>query len=107
MTKLVVTVCAISVAAFGQIGTSTITGRVTDSSSAVAPNVSVSIVHKATNFSYSAVTNADGIYRVPSLQPGEYRVTFEARGFKKAVRDDVDLRTGETLAEAVVVEGGG
>ena len=57
MTKLVVTFCAVSVAAIAQIGTSTITGRVTDSSNAVVANVAVSIVHKSTNFSYSAATN--------------------------------------------------
>ena len=106
MTKLVVTLCAASAAAIAQIGTSTITGRVTDSSNAVVANVAVNIVHKATNFSYSAVTNADGIYRVPSLQPGEYRVTFEAPGFKKAVRDDIDLRTGDTLAVDMVMQVG-
>jgi len=101
-----VTLCAASIAAFAQIGTSTITGRVSDPSNAVAPNVAVSIVQKSTNFSYSAVTNSDGIYRVPSLQPGEYRVTFEAAGFKKAVRDDVDLRTGDTLAVDMVMQVG-
>src|SRR5436190_19737728 len=106
MMKLVVTLCVASVAALAQIGTSTITGRVTDSSGAVAPNVTVSIVQKSTNFSYSTVTNTDGIYRVPSLQPGEYRATFEAPGFKKAVRDDIDLRTGDTLAVDMAMQVG-
>jgi len=82
----------------GQIGTSTITGRVTDATGAVVPNVAVSIVQLGTNFTSTAVTNNEGIYRVPSLQPGQYRVSFEAAGFKKTVRDDVELRTGDTLA---------
>jgi len=106
LTKLVVTLCVASIAALAQIGTSTITGRVTDSTGAIAPNVTVSIVQKSTNFSYSAVTNSDGLYRVPSLQPGEYRVTFEAPGFKKGLRDDVDLRTGDTLAVDMVMQVG-
>src|SRR2546427_9981216 len=46
---------------FGQIGSSTITGRVTDASGAVAPNVAVTVVNTDTNFSYTATTNADGI----------------------------------------------
>ena len=45
-----------------------------------------------------AVTNPEGLYRVQSLQPGPYRLTFESAGFKKGVRDDIELRTGETLA---------
>jgi len=77
-----------------QIGTSTITGRVTDTTGAVVPHVQVSIIQPATNFQYVAVTNEEGIYRVPSLQPGQYRVTFEAAGLKRLVREDVDLGAG-------------
>ncbi len=89
---------ASAIAVYAQIGTSTIAGRVTDSSSAVVPGVKVTVVQKTTNFSYSATTNSDGIYRVPSLQPGTYSITFESTGFKKSVHDDVDLQTGNTLA---------
>src|SRR5688500_9835952 len=96
--KLALVLSVTSIVSFAQIGTSTITGRVTDASGAVAPNISVSVVHKGTNFSYSAITNTEGLYRVPSLQPGQYRVTFEAPGFKKGLRDDIELRTGDTLA---------
>jgi len=84
--------------AVAQIGTSTITGRVTDSSGAVIPGAAVQIVQTATNFTNNAITNDEGIYRVPSLQPGVYRITFEAQGFKRLVRDAVELRTGDTLA---------
>lgn len=89
-----------------QIGTSTMTGRVTDSSGAIVPNVSVKVVQKATNFVSVATSNTDGIYRVLSLQPGEYRVTFEAAGFKKLLRDDIELRTGDTLAVDAVLQVG-
>lgn len=83
---------------YAQIGTSTITGRVVDASGAVVPNVAITILQKTTNFTFQAVTNDDGIYRVLSLQPGAYRITFEAGGFKKSVRDDIELRTGDTMA---------
>src|SRR5262249_50821199 len=94
----------ISTLGFAQIGTSTITGRVTDTTGAVVPRVQVSILHTATNFKYSAVTNEEGIYRVPSLQPGRYRISFEASGFKRLIRDDVDLRTGDVLAVDAVLQ---
>src|SRR5260370_42697473 len=83
---------------WAQVGSSTISGRVVDATGAVVANVSVSAVQISTNFTFNAVTNNDGIYRIPSLQPGQYRVTFEARGFKKVVNDAVDLRIGDTLA---------
>jgi hypothetical protein len=100
------TFCATAALCFAQIGTSTITGRVTDSTDAVVANVSVRVLQKSTNFTSVTTTNADGIYRVLSLQPGEYRITFEVAGFKKAVRDDVSLRTGDTLAVDVALQVG-
>src|SRR5581483_7638014 len=89
-----------------QVGTSTITGRVTDATGATVPNVSVTIVQIATNFRFPSTTNSDGLYRVPSLQPGLYTVTFEASGFKKAVQENIDLHTGDTKAVDAVLEVG-
>ncbi len=91
-------------AVFAQVGTSSITGRTTDTSGAVIARVAVTIVQPATNFQFAGVTNEDGIYRVPSLSPGLYRITFEAPGFKRTVRDNVDLRTGDTLAVDAVLQ---
>ncbi len=92
--------------ALAQIGTSTVTGRVVDPTGAVVPAVNITVVQTGTNFTSTAVTNAEGIYRVLSLQPGRYRVTFEAAGFKKALRDDVELRTGDTLAVDMTLQVG-
>src|SRR3954469_11509693 len=83
--------------AYGQIGTATITGRTTDASGAVVPNVAVTVVQIDTNFQFTSVTNENGIYRIQSLQPGAYRVTFELSGFKRLVRDNIDLRVGDVL----------
>jgi hypothetical protein len=54
----------------GQVGTSTITGLVTDPSGAVVVGVDVTVVNAETNFTFTAKTNTDGLYRVPSLQAG-------------------------------------
>jgi len=96
----------LSAAAYGQIGTSTITGRVTDASGAVVPNVSVRVVQPSTNFTSTTTTNSEGIYRVLSLQPSMYRITFESAGFKKVIRDNVELRTGDTLAVDIAMQVG-
>jgi hypothetical protein len=81
-----------------QIGTSTITGRVTDPSGSVVPNVTITVTQEDTNFTFPSTSNNEGLYRVQSLQPGKYKITFELQGFKKLVRDNVDLRVGDTLA---------
>jgi hypothetical protein len=98
MKQLIALLCLSATIVTAQIGTSTITGRVLDPSGAAVPDVNVTIVQTGTNFTSTTVTNADGIYRVLSLQPGMYRVTFEASGFNRAVRDNVELRTGDVLA---------
>jgi len=98
MKRIITLLCLSALIAMAQIGTSTITGRVTDAAGATVPNVTVRVIQKSTNFTNTATTNTDGIYRVLSLQPGEYRVSFEAAGFKKGVNDEVTLRTGDTLA---------
>ncbi|PYT26219.1 MAG: hypothetical protein DMG57_22350 [Acidobacteria bacterium] len=92
--------------ALGQIGTSTITGRVTDASGAVVPKVAVTLVNTNTNFQFSTVTNSDGLFRIQSLQPGPYRISFEATGFKRLTRDNIDLRVGDTLPIDVTLEVG-
>ncbi len=91
---------------WAQIGTSTITGRVTDPTGAVVPGATVTVVHTGTNFTFNAPTNEDGLYRVLSLNPGMYRITTESQGFKKSVRDEVELRTGDTLAADFILQVG-
>ena len=80
-----------------QADTGVITGRVVDASDAAVPNVQISIEQTETNFHFTSATNNDGIYRIQSLQPGPYRVTFEAPGFKRLVREPITLRVGDVL----------
>src|SRR3954451_3452208 len=82
---------------FAQVDTSTITGRVTDGTGAVVPNVQVNVVSTTTNFRFEAVTNNEGLYRIQSLLPGSYELTFAAQGFKKIVRQGITLRVGDVL----------
>ena len=89
-----------------QIGSSTITGRVTDSTGAAVPSVKVTLVATEQNFTFSSTTNDEGLYRVVSLGPGLYRITFEAQGFKRLIRENVDLRIGDTLAVDGVLQVG-
>ncbi len=87
----------VTASAFCQLSTGTITGTVKDPSGALIPGVQVTIVQTDTNFVTNALTAEDGRYRVPSLLPGPYRITFELPGFKKLVREGVQLRVGDVL----------
>jgi len=86
--------------------TGVLTGTVTDSSGAIVAAAKVSAVNAATNFESTAETNADGLYRIPFLRPGIYRVMVSAQGFKTFVRDGVELRVGFTLPIHAVMEVG-
>jgi hypothetical protein len=56
----------------------TITGTVTDSSGALVPNASVTIIDLATNTPRETKSNAEGVYRVFGLRPGAYKVKVTA-----------------------------
>ena len=83
--------------AFAQLDAGVIVGRVTDQSGAVVPDAKITVVAIDTNFEYPTVTTANGDYRVPALHPGSYRLTVEAAGFKKMVREGLTLRMSENL----------
>lgn len=83
---------------YGQSATATLSGTVSDSSGAYAPGVSVSAAHTATGLKSSAVTNNDGGFTIPLLQPGKYTVTAEHPGFAVAEIKDVVLEVGDRVA---------
>lgn len=68
-----------------------------DASDAAIPGVAVRAVHMDTGVAASAISNASGGYHIPFLPPGMYRVTAELTGFKRFVRDKIEVRVGETV----------
>ena len=92
--------------AFSQVDTGVLSGRVTDASGSVVPNAQITVVNASTNFESSTLTNTDGLFRVPSLQPGPYRVQIKGNGFKVYNRSGLDLKVGDNLSLDVVMEVG-
>ncbi len=83
---LVFTVCA-----FAQQDRGTFVGTVTDPSGAVLPGVKITVVEVNTNFKTELETNEVGQFRVPNLPVGEYKILFEAQGFKSLSRGGLRL----------------
>src|SRR6187401_1639216 len=68
-------------AAFAQGGvTSTLSGTVTDTSGAVIPGASVIVKRADTAVTSEAVTNAEGQFTIPQLNPGKYSVVVTLSG---------------------------
>ncbi|HYK59378.1 MAG TPA: carboxypeptidase-like regulatory domain-containing protein [Bryobacteraceae bacterium] len=95
-----------SLVAFGQAGTGTITGTVTDPAGAVVANAAVEVRNAETNVPYPTVTTETGAYTVPRLPPGPYSVTVSASGFKKLTRSGLTVNAGQTLPLDLALEVG-
>lgn len=90
----------------GQETRGIISGTVSDSSGAVVPNASVTATNTATNVNTKATTNANGIYTLPFLVPGPYKVTASVPGFRAALRESVDIRIADRLQVDFMLEVG-
>ena len=88
---------AAAVPARAQVNSATITGVITDSSGAPIVGVKVLVVGTETNFEARSLTNADGLFRIQSLTPGTYNVTYEADGFKRFVQSGLQLKVGDVM----------
>ena len=75
-----------------------ISGRVTDSSKGRLPGATVTVTNVATNVGSTTTTNGEGEYNVLYLTPGTYTLTIELSGFKKMVREGLEVRIGDKLA---------
>jgi hypothetical protein len=89
--------CAVSVlTVFAQGGESTqILGVVEDTSGAIIPGVTVTVVHAATGQQRQVVTGESGNYVVTNINPGEYTVRAEKGGFKSEVRSGLTLQLNQ------------
>ncbi len=82
---------------FGQAVNGTLLGTVTDPSGAVVPGAKVLIAEQKTGISRSGETTGAGYYAFADLAPGVYTVNVELTGFKKAVRQNVEVLVNSTM----------
>jgi Carboxypeptidase regulatory-like domain len=95
----------------------TISGVVVDPAGKVIQDATIEILNEATGVHYSSQTNGFGIYTVPILPPGEYRVQVSKVGFKTLIKPGIILNVQSALvinftlplgaaSESVTVEAG-
>jgi len=105
--------CAVFTAE-AQVESGKIVGTVRDVSGAVVANATVRVTEIQTNVERQTKTDSSGEYVVTELKSGQYTVTVEHQGFKKAVqaafkldvnqvvRVDITLAVGSVSEEVVV-----
>ncbi len=92
----VMAAAALPVAA--QVQTGSILVRVTDAQEGAVPGVTVTLTSPVlVSGTMTGVTDAGGVNRFPSLQPGVYSVKLELQGFRTVIRENVLVQVGQTV----------
>jgi hypothetical protein len=89
---------------FSQFNQATISGAVTDAQGAAISGATVAAAGIATGVRTQVATNDSGFYAIPNLPVGAYTLTIEHPGFRRYVRENLTLSTGETLGLDVRLE---
>src|SRR3984893_5831992 len=102
---------------FAQSPNGNINGLVSDPSSAAVVGAEIVAVNDVTGVQYTTRTSQEGIYVLPNLPPGPYRVQVSKVGFKTLIKPDIVLNVQDSLSinftllvgafhEIVTVQGG-
>jgi hypothetical protein len=96
----VTALCGVSVGVgvgFGQSNLAGISGVVSDPSAGSVSGATVSALNVQTGIAANATTNSSGYYNMENLPIGQYTVTIEHPGFRRYVRANITLTTGQQL----------
>jgi len=86
------------------IGTENLFGKVfKEDSRRPLQNVTVTaiLLNKKEKFTF---TDTDGEFGIEELKPGTYKIIFEKDGYRKVVRDKVNIRTNEPIELNIEME---
>lgn len=101
----------------GQSPNGNINGLVLDPSNRLIVGAEIVAVNDVTGVQYTTQTNNEGVYVLPNLPPGPYRIQVSKTGFKTIIKPEIVLNIRDALAinftlpigavmETVTVEGG-
>ena len=83
--------------AHAQVARSQFNGTVTDTAGGVLVGAAVIATNVETNVEFKATTTGAGVYVIPYLPNGIYRIRATASGFRPAEAKEVTLRAAQTL----------
>ncbi|MEP6900315.1 MAG: TonB-dependent receptor [Actinomycetota bacterium] len=83
-----------------------IEGVVADSNGGAVANATITVRNIETGSEKTVTTDENGVYRVPLLPLGNYRITVEAANFKRLVREGITLTIGQTATVDAVLQAG-
>ncbi|MFW6128923.1 MAG: TonB-dependent receptor [Candidatus Aminicenantaceae bacterium] len=89
-----------------QENTGKVVGTVTDNEGLAIPGVSVEATSPAMVGTATAVTDANGTYRLLALPVGTYTIEYSLTGFKTVVRKGIQVRVEQTITVDIAIEPG-
>src|SRR5215471_5383083 len=95
-----------TVTATAQQNTGTILGVVKDSTGAVVPGVSVTMVNEETSLTRSVITGENGAFSAPALPVGHYTIRVELAGFRTQTQRGLILEVAQELVVNPTLEVG-
>jgi hypothetical protein len=85
---------------------SEINGTITDSTGAVIPGATVTIVEAGTGETHTAQTNSDGFFDFTGLVNGRYKLNAQMAGFANYQKNDIILNIAQVLREDIPLKAG-
>ena len=92
-----------ALAAFGQSDQGSITGTITDPQGGVTPNASIDAKNVDNGTVFHGGTSGSGNYVIP-VPAGKYQLTVTAAGFKKYVRENLEVATATATRQDIRLE---
>src|SRR5689334_2156726 len=92
--------------ALAQTTVSTIEGTIKDAQGSVVSGANVSVKSAALGIERTAISDADGFYRITALPAGNYSLTISHTGFSTRSFDDIELTVNRTLTLDIPLEVG-
>src|SRR6185369_6666076 len=97
---VVLSICAVMLALplLAQSPNGVLNGQVVDQSNSVLVDADVIAVSDVTGVQFTTKTNDEGLYVLPNLPPGSYRLQVSKFGFKTIIKTDINLHVQDALA---------
>src|SRR5258708_5803988 len=103
---LIAVMLLLSPLCFAQATTAELSGTVQDGSGAVVIGAQATATNIATNITHNTLSEKNGEYVLTQLQPGDYTVSVEAKGFSKLVQTGLSLQVNQQARLDLIVKVG-
>src|ERR1700757_1433868 len=89
---LSITAVLLQLSSFAQTSKGILAGTVTDTTGAVVVGAKVNARNVQTGAERSSTTGSTGAYRMDAVEPGQYKISITASGFKNTTMENVDVK---------------